>query len=103
MRTMIPVMIAAGLVIAGPAAAQDTNNMAAANTTAPAATDSNMAAPDANAVGAMPANDVAPAPEVTTTDTETSQQSTPKSGGGFPWGVLGLLGLIGLIPRRGRG
>ena len=67
MRTMIPVMVAAALVAAGPAAAQDTNNMAA---TAPATTDANMAAPDANmavpdanAVGAMPVNDVAAAPK----------------------------------------
>jgi hypothetical protein len=99
MRTMIPVMIAAALVAAGPAAAQDTNNMAAA---APAPIDANVAAPDANAVAAMPVNDVAPAPEVTTNDTDTSQQSTESHGSGFPWGVLGLLGLIGLIPRRSR-
>ena len=100
MRTMIPVMFAAALVAAGPAVAQDTNNTAAA---APTAVDANAATPtDMNAATPMATNDLAaPAPEVTTT-TDTSQQTSEKRGGGFPWGVLGLLGLIGLIPRKGR-
>ena len=99
MRTMIPVMFAAALVAAGPAVAQDTNNTAAA---APTAVDANAATPaDMNAATPMAANDMAPPPEVTTT-ADTSEQTSEKKSGGFPWGVLGLLGLIGLIPRRGR-
>lgn len=101
MRTMIPVMFAAALMAAGPAVAQDTNNTAAA---APTAVDANAATPtDLNAATPIATNDLAaPAPEVTTTTADTSQQTTEKKGGSFPWGVLGLLGLIGLIPRKGR-
>jgi MYXO-CTERM domain-containing protein len=94
-------MIAAALLIAPPAFAQDAN--AVANDTAVAAPDDNAASADA-ASDAM--NDMAAAPVETMPVETTDTAATPPAdgdgdgGGGFPWGLLGLLGLIGLIPRR---
>lgn len=96
MRITTPI-IAAGLLAAAPATAQ--NQPASANATdnavnAVAATDANMAAIDANA--AAPANPaLAPLPMDNTATTAPAQEKKH----GFPWGVLGLLGLLGLIPR----
>jgi hypothetical protein len=69
-------------------------------------------AADANATMAMPAdntmmagNDMAAAPAPVTTEApEPAPAPAParKSGGGFPWGAIGLVGLIGLLGRKRR-
>lgn len=104
MRAIFRVMAAAALVAAGPAVAQDTNNTAAAAPAAPADTNVAANATDLNATAPVAANEAAPATDTTATDADTqTSQTTEKSSGGFPWGVLGLVGLLGLIPRRNRG
>ena len=107
MRKTIPLTIAASLLIAAPAIAQD-NTVAVANDTV--AADTVAADPlDANAVAADPANDLAADPLATpvTTDpalTDPAYAEPVADADGdddrFPWGLLGLLGLAGLIPRK---
>ena len=95
MRNVTCFLLAAALASA-PAMAQ--NEPAPAN------------AVDANATMAMPADNMmmagndmvaAPAP-VTTETTEPASAPARKSGGGFPWGAVGLVGLIGLLGRKRR-
>ena len=105
MRYSTPVMIAATLLLAAPASAQDnavtaTNDAAAAADAAatdPLATDANLATDPANGMVAEPA-----APVVTTEpmDMNYDEPAGDDDDGRFPWGLLGLLGLAGLIPRK---
>jgi len=97
MRMTVPLIVAATLAASTPALAQDANNTADVNATAPAPV------ADVNATAPVATNDLAAAPaEPVATDTTTAPAPEPEKKGGFPWGVIGLLGLIGLIPRRGR-
>ena len=103
MRNKAPLMIAAALLVAGPAAAQD-NAAVDATTNAPAAATDPAAVPDANLMmNGMTADPMA-APVATDPAAIDPALAVPvednDGGGGFPWGVLGLLGLLGLIPRR---
>lgn len=109
MRKSIPFTVAATLLIAVPAAAQD-NNVAAANGTA--AAEAGAVDPlDANAtVTTDPANDLATDPlaapvaaDPAVADpayAEPAADDDDGDDGRFPWGLLGLLGLAGLIPRK---
>jgi hypothetical protein len=101
MRMTMPIAIAATLLAATPALAQNestANNAVAADTTV-------VAADNAEANAAMPVdNPVRPGTVAETTPTETTAPApAPEERKGFPWGVLGLLGLLGLIPRLRRG
>ena len=100
MRLMIAVTIAAAVMTAAPAFAQDTNNTAA--TAPPAAATTDMNATDMNATAPVATNDTVPI--ATATPPADMDQTTvaDEHKSGFPWGVLGLLGLIGLIPRKNR-
>ena len=100
MRKTFPLMIAASLIAATPALAQDTANTVNADTAVV-----NDLAPADNAIDpamtADPANDLANAPMPVDQPVETYPAPAPAKSG-FPWGVLGLLGLIGLMPRKRR-
>jgi len=109
MRKAIPLTIAATLLIAAPAYAQD-NAVAATNDTV-AATPGAVDPLDANAtVATDPANAAAADPlaapvaaDPAATDTAYAEPATTDDDGDddrFPWGLLGLLGLAGLIPRK---
>ena len=107
MRTT-PYLIAASLLIAAPAVAQD-NAVTATNDTAaaadatlndPLATDANLAVDPANGVAADPM--AAPATDPAMTDPAYSEPAEDHDDDRFPWGLLGLLGLAGLIPRKPR-
>ena len=103
MRIPIAMMLAATVALSpAPAAAQDNQAAASANTAAPAPADANMAAnvtPADNMAGATQM----PPPDETAVAND-AYATPPASGRGrtFPWGLLGLLGLAGLIPRRSR-
>ena len=111
MRKAIPLTIAATLLIATPAFAQD-NVVAAANDTAAAETvavdpldNSAVATDPVNGVAADPlATPVAADPALSDpalTDPAAEPATTDDGDDGrFPWGLLGLLGLAGLIPRK---
>lgn len=105
MRYSTPLMIAATMVLAAPAAAQDnavtaTNDTAAAEAAAadPLATDANLATDPANGL----ATDTLPPPATTEAADVNYGEPADDDGDddGFPWGLLGLLGLAGLIPRK---
>lgn len=111
MRTILPLTLAATLLIAAPAGAQ--NNVAATGTevAAPEANAAGTADPlDANAaITADPANGIAADPLAAPIPTDPAATdpayAEPAAGGDeddgrFPWGLLGLLGLAGLIPRK---
>jgi hypothetical protein len=109
MRKAIPLTIAATLLIAAPAYAQD-NSVAATNGTV-AAEPGAVDPLDANAtVTADPANGMVADPLATpvaadplATDTAYAEPAMAGDDGDddrFPWGLLGLLGLAGLIPRK---
>ena len=108
MRKTIPLTIAATLLIAAPAAAQDnavttTNEIAApeANTADPLDANATMTADPANGMVADPlAAPVADDPAAT--DPAYAEPAADGDGDDdrFPWGLLGLLGLAGLIPRK---
>jgi len=105
MRYSTPVMIAATMLLAAPAAAQDnavtaTNDAAAAdaNATDPLATDANMAVDPANGMAADPM--AAPVTTDPAADMNYGEPADDDDDGRFPWGLLGLLGLAGLIPRK---
>jgi len=104
MRYSTPVMIAATLLLAAPAAAQDnavtaTNDAAVAdaNVTDPLATDANLATDPANG---MVADSLPPPPATEPMDMNYGEPADDDDDGRFPWGLLGLLGLAGLIPRK---
>ena len=98
MRNAIVLVLAATLA-AAPAAAQNEvmDNAVDANA-------SNMAMPAENGTKAV--NDMAALPPepITTETTEPAPAPAPaeRSGGGFPWGVIGLVGLVGLMGRKRR-
>ncbi len=104
MRYSTPVMIAATLLIAAPAAAQD--NTVTATNDAAAAADVNATDPLAtNDIATDPANglatDTLPPPATTEpVDMNYGEPADDDDDGRFPWGLLGLLGLAGLIPRK---
>lgn len=106
MGTKTPLLIGAALLIAAPAAAQntaDTTNNTAAVSANTATTEMNATAVDANA--AAPAQPVDANPAGTQGTAEPSDQlggptGTDTGHHGFPWGVLGLVGLIGLFGRK---
>jgi len=107
MGTKTPLLIGAALLIAAPAAAQNTadttNNAAAVSENTATATDMNATAVDANV--AAPAQPVDTNPAGTQGTAEPSDQlggptGTDTGKHGFPWGVLGLVGLIGLFGRK---
>jgi hypothetical protein len=97
MRKVTCFVLAAALA-AAPAAAQ--------NETAPEnAVDMNAATSvpvDANAM--LATNDVAALPpaEPVAAEPVAAPARERRSGGGFPWGVIGLVGLIGLLGRKRR-
>jgi len=95
MRSII-LAIALATLAAAPAAAQETNNVAAA----PAPAGNAVEAPDANAVAVndilLPPDDVAASDPLAEEPTVTVRGQRSR----FPWGLLGLLGLIGLLGRR---
>ena len=100
MRMTLPMtFVAAALITATPAWAQ---NETAANTPVakgPARVDNTVApAPVPTDNRAAPVTTT----ETTTTDTYTTPEPAPEEQKSFPWGVLGLLGLLGLIPRLRR-
>ena len=104
MRYSTPLMIAATMLLAAPAAAQD-NAVAAANDTAAAdaaatdalATDANLATDPANGM----ATDTLPPPATAEpVDMNYGEPVDDDDDDRFPWGLLGLLGLAGLIPRK---
>ena len=89
--------------------------LAAALAAAPAAAQNETApenAVDMNATTTLPvdenamvaANDVAALPPAEPVAAEPVATPAPerRSGGGFPWGVIGLVGLVGLLGRRRR-
>ena len=104
MRYSTPVMIAATLLLAAPASAQDnavtaTNDTAVAadtNATDPLATDANVAVDPAMTADPM----AAPVTTDPATDPAYGEAADDDDDGRFPWGLLGLLGLAGLIPRK---
>ena len=108
MRTSISLTIAATMLIAAPAAAQDnavttTNEVAAPGAVPADPLDANatMTADPANGVAADPmAAPVAADPAAT--DPAYAEPAADGDGDDdrFPWGLLGLLGLAGLIPRK---
>jgi MYXO-CTERM domain-containing protein len=108
MRITIPLTIAATLLIAAPAAAQDNavttaNEVAVpeAGTADPLDANATMTADPANGMAADPmAAPVAADPAAT--DPAYAEPAADDDGddGRFPWGLLGLLGLAGLIPRK---
>ena len=70
---------------------------------------------DANAVSTMPVdngvtemndlaamNDVAAVPEPAPVEAAPAAAPARSSGGGIPWGAVGLVGLIGLMGRKRR-
>ena len=103
MRMKATFAIAASLLLAAPAAAQ--NQTALANT-ADATNTVDANAVTANDVGTTTTTDVntTTATETTAVPVDSNMTETPapekKS---FPWGVIGLVGLLGLIPRARRG
>lgn len=106
MRYSTPLMIAATMLLAAPATAQDnavtaTNDTAAADTAAtdPLATDANLATDPADGL----ATDTLPPPAMTEpADMNYGEPAEDGDDDRFPWGLLGLLGLAGLIPRKPR-
>ena len=109
MRISIGYFVAAALLMAGPAAAQD-NTVTAANETAAAdpglGTTNNLDSDAAVATAPMngltagsPETSEPGAVDLTYGNTGEAQR---KDDGRFPWGLLGLLGLAGLIPRKPR-
>ena len=104
MRTT-PYLIAATLLLAAPAAAQDnavtaTNDVVASD---PAATDplATNATDPANGMTADPMAAPMPA-DPAMTDMNYGEPAEDRDDDRFPWGLLGLLGLAGLIPRKER-
>jgi hypothetical protein len=96
-RTMI--WIAAAVLVATPAAAQNETTDANAST---------VTADNAVAVNDTAMNDMAAAPAA---DMNADLAAPPEEGApaaepapererGFPWGVIGLVGLVGLLGRR---
>ncbi len=95
---MRPIVLAIALaaLAASPAAAQETNNVAAA----PAPADNAVVAPDTNAVAV---NDILLPPDEAGASDPLAEEPTVTVRGQrtrFPWGLLGLLGLIGLLGRK---
>ena len=106
MRYSTPLAIAATLLLAAPAAAQDnaataTNDLAAADAAINAA-DANaaIATDTTNGVAADPMAPVTADPMAT--DPAYGEPAEDRDDDRFPWGLLGLLGLAGLIPRKER-
>ena len=109
MRYSTPLMIAATVLLAVPAAAQE-NVVTATNTSAAdpgISTTNNLDSANAVATGttngltAGPGTAV-PATDPGLTDPTYGQPHQDRDEGRFPWGLLGLLGLAGLIPRKER-
>ena len=103
MRYSISLTIAAAVLLAAPASAQD-NAVAATNdavATDPATTDplATNATDPANGMTADPMAAPLPA-EPAATDMNYGEPVDDDDDGRFPWGLLGLLGLAGLIPRK---
>ena len=106
MRNFTPLTIAATLLLAAPAVAQDnavtaTNDAAAAEVTATDPLDANAA------ITTAPANDLTADPNAMPMTTEPAavdpayaEPVEEEDDDRFPWGLLGLLGLTGLIPRK---
>ena len=94
--------LAAAILAATPAFAQNNATTSEANVTAANEVTAN-AAPAApagpTATTTAPGNEVAPLPESAPTVAETNSVVVQKNKT-FPWGVLGLIGLIGLFGRR---
>jgi hypothetical protein len=110
MRNSTPFIIAATVLLAAPAAAQD-NVVTATNTaTADPAVSTTNDLDSANAVATAPTNGLtadpmAPATDPAATDPALTDPAygapvEEEEDGRFPWGLLGLLGLAGLIPRK---
>jgi len=96
MRTII-IALALAVSAVAPAAAQESNNVAAA----PASAENTVMTPEANAAAAnevlLPADEAAAAADPLAEDpTVTVRRERVR----FPWGLLGLIGLIGLLGRR---
>ena len=111
MRYSTPLMIAATLVVAAPAAAQDNATAVTATNTAAAdpgvSTTNNLDSPNAVATGTtngLTADPMAAPTDPAAMDPAIGEQPAADrdDDGRFPWGLLGLLGLAGLIPRKER-
>ncbi|MBA2467280.1 MAG: hypothetical protein H0V46_06725 [Sphingomonas sp.] len=106
MHNSTRLILAATLLLAAPAAAQEAGNLATTND--PAAVESAPVDPmDANATApadSMTADPMAaPLPaDPVATDMAYAEPAADRDEGRFPWGLLGLLGLAGLIPRKPR-
>jgi hypothetical protein len=98
MRTTPMIIVAAAIVTASPAFAQNETANAPANAAATNATEMNATANIAANVP-MPAEPVAVPGENVTNETTPAPAPAKRS---FPWGLLGILGLLGLIPRTRR-
>ena len=111
MRNSTPYILAATLLIAGPAAAQDNATPATATDTAAAdpgvSTTNNLDSDTAIATGTTNGLTAGPGTAPATTDTMATDPAygapvEQEDDDRFPWGLLGLLGLAGLIPRKPR-
>jgi hypothetical protein len=106
MRTSIPLTIAATLLIAAPAVAQNNavttgNEVAAPEAADPLDANATMTADPANGVATDPM--AAPmAADPSATDPAYAEPVADGDGDDdrFPWGLLGLLGLLGLRPSH---
>ena len=100
MRKINCFLLAAALVSA-PAFAQDdptADNAVDANTVSTMPVDNGVET--MNDLAAM--NDVAAVPEAAPVEPAPAAVPSRSSGGGIPWGAVGLVGLIGLMGRKRR-
>jgi hypothetical protein len=110
MRNSTPLIIAATMLLATPAFAQDnavpaTNDAGAAGMTDPLATNGAETAPTNGLTAGPGTTPVAADPAATDpalSDPAYAAPAEERDDGRFPWGLLGLLGLAGLIPRKER-
>jgi len=95
MRTII-IALALAVSAVAPAAAQESNNVAAA----PASAENTVMTPGVDTTAAnevlLPADEAAAADPLAEDPTVTVRRERVR----FPWGLLGLIGLIGLLGRR---
>jgi hypothetical protein len=108
MRNSTRLILAATVLLAAPAAAQETGNAAATNDATVTAspelgTTNNLDSDAAIATGTTNGLTAGPGAAPMTAepiDPSYAQPDRPRDDDRFPWGLLGLLGLAGLIPRK---
>ena len=111
MRKFTPIIVAATVLLAAPAAGQEAENQATATTLTNTSTATETGAGTTNnldsdaALATAPTNGLTAGPGTPPESTEPvidQSYSQRNDDDRFPWGLLGLLGLAGLIPRKPR-